>query len=190
MNDPKRQKTCHKKVSTDANYSDHWGTPKCAYELLVPHVRHWQEVEHRKDTFTIWDPFFCKGHAKEYLEQVFGPLGATVIHSNAWVDITDTTIPEFAQNADLIITNPPYSKTNKLDTTLWLKELGLPFFSIMPTEFMMAKKFRPHIEPFQFICPSGRVRFERDGVVAKTAPLSSTWYVCGVDLVRDISFCK
>ena len=183
------KRACHKRICTDENYSDHWNTPKSAYKLLLPFIKQWQEKTGKK-SFTIWDPFYCKGHAKDYLEEVFKPLGATVIHSEIWIDLDVQSLPDFAKTADIIITNPPYSKTNKLDTTRWLMSLNIPFCSIMPTEFMMAKKFRPYVRSFQFVCPSGRVRFERDGVLEKkNATVSSTWYVKNMCLEKDINFC-
>ena len=184
----KKQKTVHKKSSFDENYSDNWNTPKSAYELIKPFVKAYQQNVLQKDTLVVFDPFFDKGHAKMYMEEVFDDMNVTILHKEHWVDLKGG-LPDFAKDCDVIITNPPFSKNNKLDTTLWMMTLNKPFFSLMPTEFTMAKKFRPFVNEFQFVLPNGRISFEKDGQKMKSAPLSNIWYSYGFQLEKQMNFC-
>jgi len=190
MTDSDRPKKIHKKTSYDPHYSDNWNTPKHAYEALLPFVAHYQKTNNI-DQLVIWDPFFNSdgGTAKKYMEEVFGELGARIIHSDNWIDVTDSRIPEYAQETNLIITNPPYSKKNKLTTTKWMKEMELPFLSLMPTETMMLKCMRTHLKTgLQMIVPSGRLCFETKDGPTKSAPLGTSWFCFGLNLDTALNF--
>ena len=95
MNDPMTTKKIHKKSSYDPHYSDNWNTPRSAYENILPFVEKYQ-TDHMLEKLVIWDPFFNGdgGTASEYMRDVFGPIGATIIHENVWVDLNGR-IPEF-----------------------------------------------------------------------------------------------
>ena len=169
--------------------SDNWGTPKKAYILLKEHVLYFKNNILKKNRVVIWDPFYYEfGNAKEYMDEVFGDF-ADIIHKNDWIEL-DKPIPEYAKDVDLIITNPPFSSNNKLLTTLFLMNSNKPFITLMPTEFMMVKKFRPYVDKFQFIMPNGRVRYEKNGKNKNAEPMSSCFYCYNLSLENKIYFCE
>ena len=188
MNDPMTTKKIHKKSSYDPHYSDNWNTPRSAYENILPFVEKYQ-TDHMLEKLVIWDPFFNGdgGTASEYMRDVFGPIGATIIHENVWVDLNGR-IPEF-QATNLIITNPPYSKKNKPDTTRWMKELGVPFMSLMPLETTMLKCMRPLLkDDLQLIIPNGRLCFETKDGPTRSAPLGTSWFCFKMNFQNDLNF--
>lgn len=184
-------KKIHKKNCYDPKYSDNWNTPRSAYEAILPFVNEYVK-SHGIQKLVIWDPFFNAdgGTAKQYMEEVFGTLGAEIIHQDKWVDMSDPRIPEYAENVNLIITNPPYSKKNKLLTTRWMKEMGIPFMSLMPMETTMLKCMRPLLqdEEFQMIIPNGRLCFETKEGATNSAPLGTAWFCFGMSLDNTMNF--
>ena len=183
-----RPRKIHKKTSYDPRYSDNWSTPKAAYASLVPFVNEYVKT-HGIQRLVIWDPFFNAdgGTAKQYLEEVFPD--AIIIHSDTWMDIHDPSIPEYAKNVNLIITNPPYSKKNKLLTTKWMLEMGIPFMSLMPTETTMLKCMRPHLkEGLQMILPNGRICFETKDGPSGSAPLGTSWFCFRMNMGKTMNF--
>jgi len=177
----------HKKSSYDPHYSDNWSTPKHAYESIEPFVKEFQR-KNNISQLVIWDPFFNANGATadHYMREVFA--GAEVIYQNVWINFKCSDIPEFAQRANLIITNPPFSKKHKQETTQWLKSIGIPFISILPTETIMLKSFRPLVGGLQLVIPSGRLTFEKDGQKTKSAPLGTSFFCYGIGLDRDMNF--
>lgn len=179
----------HKKTSYDPHYSDNWNTPKAEFEKLVPFVRKYAQ-ENGIENLVIWDPFYNAdgGTANKYLNEIFPD--ATIIHADEWVDLDDPHIPINAQEANLIITNPPYSKKNKLITTKWMKSLGLPFMSLMPMETTMLKCMRPILkDELQLVIPNGRICFEGpNGVKTGSAPLGTVWFCFGMHLEKALNF--
>jgi hypothetical protein len=139
---------------------------------------------------TIFDPFYNAdgGTAGEYLNEVLPD--ATIIHRDEWMDLDDPRIPQFAEEANLIITNPPYSKKNKFKTTKWLKEMGLPFMSLMPMETTMLKCMRPLLKDgLQMVIPNGRICFEgANGKKTGSAPLGTAWFCFGMNLNKTMNF--
>jgi len=181
-------KKIHKKNCHDPKYSDNWNTPKHAYEDIRPFVekyKHKKEIQH----LVIWDPFFNsnQGSAKNYLEEVF--FDATIIHENIWQDLNNPMVPSYAMEANLIITNPPYSRQNKRHTLIWLKNMEIPFMSLMPMETAMLKNMRPYLkENLQMIIPNGRISFEVEGKVKGAAPLGTTWFCFGMNFENTLNF--
>jgi len=182
-------KKIHKKPCSDPRYSDNWNTPKQAYEQLVPFVNKYKQ-DHGIQHLVIFDPFYNThaGTTKNYLGEVF-PM-ATIIHKNEWMDLDDPVIPDFAREANLIITNPPYSKKNKRFTTEWMVGLEIPFMSLMPMEGIMLKNMRPVLKKdgFQFIIPNGRICFEVEGKATGSAPLGTTWYCHGLNMNKTMNY--
>jgi len=181
----------HKKNCYDPRYTDNWNTPKDAYEDIIPFVTEYVK-KHGIQQLVIWDPFFNAdgGTAKQYLDEVFGTIGAKIIHQDKWVDMTDSRVPEYAIEANLIITNPPYSKKNKLLTTKWMQEMQIPFMSLMPMETTMLKCMRPYLkEGLQMVIPNGRICFEgANGEKSRNAPLGTSWFCFGMDFESTNNF--
>lgn len=155
----------HREVKDDC-----YSTPKCALEDIrdyIPPVR-------------IWDPFWCDGNAKKYMEEVFPD--AVILHKNedAFTAVVDD---------DMILTNPPFSK--KYEVLEWLMKRGKPFVCLVPIWTIASVSFRriDGYEDFQFLIPRRRINFEKNGeVLPKGAYFESIWLCYGMGLGRDVNF--
>tara|TARA_B100000795_G_C22742724_1_gene416071 strand:+ start:441 stop:1136 length:696 start_codon:yes stop_codon:yes gene_type:complete len=166
--------------------SDDWETPKSAYEEIKTYVEAFKKNHIADKNLVIWDPFYSKGGAKDYLSEVFSD--AKIIHKDKRVDLDSNKVPEFAKTANLIITNPPYSGKLKAKTTEWLHVLGIPFMSLMPVDAITNKNWRETLKDatIQLIVPSGRVKFESESGL-KQPPQGSAWYCKGIGLENDLT---
>lgn len=175
------------KTSSMIKYTDNWSTPKCAYESIKPYVEEFQ-LKNELAQLVIWDPFYNENGASAdiYMREVFP--SAEVIYENVWMDLESDEIPAFARRANLIITNPPFSKKHKQNTTRWLQSIGLPFMTLLPTETVMLKSFRPLVKGLQLIIPNGRLLFERDGKIPNNSPLGTCFFCYGIGLEKDMTF--
>ncbi len=141
-------------------------TPKEALFPLLPYLN--------KD-WKIWECASGKGHIANYLRE----FGFDVIEGQDF----------FKDNfeADVIITNPPYS--NKDDFLERAYNIGKPFALLLPIESLGAKRrglmykkygiqvIIPH-ERINFIIPSGK----------KSAWFPTAWFTWGLNLPKDLIF--
>ena len=144
-------------------------TPREALNPLLPYL---------KKEWKIWECASGKGHIAKYLrDEEF-----EVIEGQ---DFFNDYFPE----ADIIITNPPYS--NKDDFLERAYSLGKPFAFLLPIESLGAKRrgllykkygiqlIIPH-ERINFIVPSGK----------KSAWFPTAWFCWKLDLPKDLIFVK
>jgi hypothetical protein len=126
----------------------------------------------------ICDPFFNEGKAEKYMKTAFPTC--TVVHTEA--DAFESQI-----DADLILTNPPYSI--KFKVLEWLVGTGIPFCALLPIGILATKAFRkvPCYRDFQYIVPNGRVAFEREGYKL-SAWFVTVWVCHGMDLPNQLNF--
>ena len=173
----------HTHCSSHPDYKDDWSTPKHAYKDIRNSVEHYQKTQNIQK-LVIWDPFYnasSSGTAGKYLQEVFPD--ATIIHGDQWVDLSDTIIPDYAKDVNLIVTNPPYSGKHKLTTTMWMMSLNIPFMTLIPHDTDALKCFRPIIRNFQKIVPNGRITFESgEGEKSKSSPRATAWFCYGCNL--------
>jgi len=152
---------------------DDYMTPKYA----------WENIQHLlpKDK-VIWEAFYGDGKSGDYLTE----LGFQVIHEE---------IDFFTENrGDLIVSNPPFSKSKEVLTRL--KELGKPFVVLFPSSKIntqyVRSLFKDTADPLQIIIPRKRIHFEKhvDGEVPegwKNACNFDCFYYCWkMNLPRDI----
>jgi len=148
-------------------------TPEYAIKPLLPYL---------KKEWIIWDCAFGSGRLAEH----FKKLGFKVIGSNLEeYDFLKTTIT----NADIIITNPPYSLKDKFLEKAF--ELGKPFAFLLPLTTLegikRSKMFREnHI---QLIIPNRRINFEIPSG-KKSSWFATAWFCCGLNLPKDLNFVK
>mgnify|MGYP003646791299 FL=1 len=128
---------------------DDYMTPKYAWENITQYIP--------KDK-VIWEPFMGNGKSAEYLME----LGCKeVIHN-------DNDFFE-SNEGDIIITNPPFSKTKTIMPRL--KELDKPFVLIMPCAKLTTQYVREYYKdcdpPLQIIIPRKRIHFQKlvNGVI-------------------------
>lgn len=89
------------------DYNDHFETPQCAYEHIMPLIDAVQPSPDRENHI-IYDPFYCNGRTKVLLQS----LGFTnVVHEKRdfYKDVEKNQLP----NYHTFITNPPYSSDHK-----------------------------------------------------------------------------
>jgi hypothetical protein len=118
---------------------DDYMTPKIAWEQIK------QYIPINKD---IWEPFYGDGLSGQYLTE----LGFNVIHENE----------DFFQNnkGDIIITNPPFSLSEKVLNRL--KELDKPFIIILPVSKISTGYFKKYFkDQIQIMIPPKRIHFKK-----------------------------
>jgi hypothetical protein len=156
---------------------DDYMTPKYAWENIKQYI---------PADKIIWEAFYGDGKSGTYLTE----LGFNVIHE---------PIDFFEENrGDIIVSNPPFSKSNEVLTRL--KQLGKPFIVIFPSSKIntqyVRNLFMDTAEPLQIIIPRKRIHFEKkiDGKTPenwKNACNFDCFYYCWkVDLPRDIVWLK
>ena len=120
---------------------DDYMTPKSAWENikdLIPKNK------------TIWEAFYGDGKSGQYLQE----LGFNVIHDE----------DDFFLNnkADIIVSNPPFSKSKEIIERL--KILEKPFILILPVSKITTSYFRECFKnnnDFQIIIPKKRIQFNK-----------------------------
>jgi hypothetical protein len=118
---------------------DDYMTPKYAWENIQQFIP--------KDK-VIWEAFYGDGTSGNYLKE----LGFNVIHD------TD----DFFENnkGDIVVSNPPFSKTKEIVKRL--KELDKPFILILPSSKINTSYFREFKNTnLQIIIPRKRIHFEK-----------------------------
>ena len=117
---------------------DDYMTPKSAWENIKEYIP--------KDK-VIWESFYGDGSSGKHLEE----LGFNVIHEP--IDFFEE------DRGDIIITNPPFSKSKAVMKRL--KELNKPFIIIMPSSKINTSYFRENFMNcgLQIIIPRKRIHF-------------------------------
>jgi hypothetical protein len=157
---------------------DDYMTPKYA----------WENIRHiiPKDKI-IWEAFYGDGKSGKYLEE----LGFNVIHKP--VDFFETDL------GDVIVSNPPFSLSNKILTRL--KELDKPFIIILPSSKINTQYVRNLFSNetenrLQIIIPRKRIHFDKqiNGITPdgwKNACNFDCFYYCWkMGLLNDITWLK
>lgn len=118
---------------------DDYMTPKYAWENIAHLIP--------KDKI-IWEAFYGDGNSGEYLRE----LGFETIHEP--IDFFENDL------GDIIISNPPFSKTKEIMTRLF--ELDKPFILILPSSKINTSYFRAWKDKhLQIIIPRKRIQFEK-----------------------------
>lgn len=150
-------------------YKNIYNKPHRPTDDYVTPQKEWQRLkDFIKPNQIIWDPFYCDGTSKAYLQDTFEPK--EVIHED--VDYLNNQCEP--DTYDIIVTNPPFSQKDQI--LRWLIDLDKPFCVLFPMTMITTKKFLKLIKDkdIKFILPSGRIRFERNGEPLK----SSSFYTC------------
>ena len=147
-------------------------TPKYAWEDIQQYIP--------KDKI-IWEPFYGDGTSGEYLRE----LGFTVIHEKE--DFFTTN------RGDVIVTNPPFSKSKEVLQRL--KLLDKPFIMLMPCSKICTSYFREFFKGdgrLQIIIPRKRIHFIKqvNGSVPKdyksVCNFDCFYYCYKIGLTKDI----
>lgn len=155
---------------------DDYMTPKYAWENIKQYI---------PTDKVVWEAFYGDGKSGTYLQE----LGFETIHESI----------DFFQNnrGDIIISNPPFSKSKEVLTRL--KELNKPFIMILPnpkihTQYVR-NLFQDTPDPLQIIIPRKRIQFMKlvNGKIGeqKNACNFDCFYYCWkMNLPRDIVWLK
>ena len=160
--------------------------------MTEKHIKHddymspkitWENIQHiiPRDK-VIWEAFYGDGKSGEYLKE----LGFNVIH-----DRDDF----FTSNkGDIVVSNPPFSKTKEI--LMRLKELEKPFILLLPTGKLIThycgNLFNNTEDRLQILIPKKRIHFRKmvDGKPVegwKNATAFDCFYYCWkIGLDRDI----
>ena len=142
----------------------------------------WKNISHLipKDK-VIWEGCMLnsKSNSMEYLTE----LGYEVVGDKSW-DILNCDIPK----CDIILTNPPFKTSLKIQILKKLVEIDKPFIIIMNTTNVftnyMREIFGDNIKHLQLVIPKQKILFEEYNeeeekmVKCKKAPSFYCCYVC------------
>lgn len=156
-------------TKTFLKYDDYM-TPKYAWENIL-HLIPKNKV--------IWEAFYGDGKSGKYLQE----LGFNTIHEE---------IDFFENNkGDIIISNPPFSKSKEVITRL--KELDKPFIMIMPSSKINTSYMRNNFmnKGLQIIIPRKRIHFNKlvNGKIdetIKSCNFDCFYYCYKIGLQKDI----
>ncbi len=153
---------CKKKVINDEAF-----TPNEAIDLIIPYL---------KKEWLIWECASGKGHIASYLRK----LGFNVVEGNDFFE-------DNFENADIILTNPPYS--NKDDFLERAYSIGKPFAFLLPVESLGAKKRGKMYKEFgiELIVPHDRINFIIPSG-KKSAWFPTAWFCWKLNLPNQLNF--
>jgi len=136
---------------------DDYMTPKYA----------WNNIKHLipKDK-KIWEAFYGDGKSGTYLTE----LGFDVIHDDS--DFFESN------KGDIVVSNPPFSKTKEVLTRL--KELQKPFILILPSGKINTQYVRENYknQGLQIIIPRKRIQFVKNGNELQNKCNFDCFYYC------------
>lgn len=176
----RKKKTFVEKINGPA--SDNWETPKEVYVSLAKRLR----LRNDSGVKRIWDPFYCTGRSKAYLQAAFP--NKRIIHRRK------NFFKWRPRKYDVIITNPPYSKWKEVLPTLL--KMGKPFAALINSPSLMSGMQQDAINS----CPGDwralwikrRVKFfNLAGEQKNAARFPSFWIIKDMEIepfVRHIKF--
>lgn len=157
--------------------TDEYYTPAYAVNVILPYIKKFK---------TIWCPFdkssseFVKVLRRNGHDVIFG-------HIDTGQDFFDYKLPPI--NVDCIVSNPPFSKRDKVFKQLF--EMGLPFAMVMNSNGLFDSKSRFELfknNNFELLIPKGRMRFFDESMTVKNNPSFQSIYVCSGILPLQIQF--
>lgn len=157
--------------------TDEWYTPRDAVELIVPYLI-------RGGYHKILCPFDTE--ESEFVH-VLKDSGFDVDYSHIWTG-TDFFEIDNLTDYDAIVSNPPFSKRQKILERLF--ESGVPFAMIMNFNGLFDSKSRWHLfrnNSFEILVPLGRIHYFNDDC-AGNSPNFQSVYVCYGMSDRQIEF--
>jgi hypothetical protein len=151
---------------------DDYMTPRYAWENIQQYI---------PTDKVIWEAFYGDSKSGTYLKD----LGFNTIHEP--VDFFENDL------GDIIISNPPFSKTKEIMNRL--KQIDKPFILIMPQSKINTASLRDWKDKgLQIIIPRKRIQFEKmiDGKIdpdqSKKCNFDCFYYCYKMDLPKDIIY--
>lgn len=147
---------------------DEWFTPKHA----------WEDIAHfiPRDA-VVWEAFSGNGRSTAYLRE----LGFEVVCDDS--DFFDTEL-----KGDLVVTNPPFSKSKRVLRRL--VEHDKPFIMILlcckVTTQHFQEMFAPSLSDLKLIVPRKRINFTKPGMTRSKATFDTFYYAWKVPSMADL----
>ena len=145
---------------------DDYETPSKILKDLIPFIN-----EHN----IIYDPFYCNGRVIDEWKEL------DKICLNDKQDAFNRIHPE---KFDIVISNIPFSC--KEDCVKLGFELEKPFIMLMPIDSLASKWIKKYFDKLQFIIPSGRYSFLKNGEKTKGCWFDTMWICHGLNLEKNI----
>lgn len=161
----------------DTRGTDEWYTPTCAIEIIVPFLK-------AKSFKKILCPF---DKEESNFVKVLSKHGFDVNFSHIETGMDFFKYEDFS-NYDAIVSNPPYSKRQKIIERLY--EKNVPFAMIMNYNGLFDNRKRFELfrnNGVELLVPCGRIAFFNDEHKAKS-PMFQSIYVCNRILQNQIEF--
>ncbi|CAJ1966680.1 unnamed protein product [Cylindrotheca closterium] len=162
------------------DYNDHFETPLCAYEDILPLL---DLLNQNRKQHVIYDPYYCNGRVAVLLRQ----LGFDrTIHAKRdfYKDVEGNEVPEH----DTLVTNPPYSENHKEKCIEFciqqFQEEGRAFFLLMPNYVAAKSYFRTLLndkgcmDDVAYVVPAIPYEYDHpEGTGHEIPPFNSLWFV-------------
>ena len=159
--------------------TDEWYTTKESVDMIIPYLV-------RGGYKKILCPFDKKESAFVTVLKEFG-FDVDYSHIETGTDFFD--IKNFS-DYDAVVSNPPFSKRQKILETLF--NADVPFAMIMNFNGLFDSKARWQLfkdNQFELLVPCGRMHFFNDECVGNSPNFQSI-YVCNKILPQQITFCQ
>lgn len=153
-------------------HTDEIYTPEYALNPLLPFI---------KKNIKIWECAWGEGHLATHLRT----LGYSVFGTQG--DFLNKGFASCYGDADIIITNPPYSKKDEFLKRAY--ELGKPFAFLMPLTALEGIKRGALFKKYglQLIIPNRRINFITPNG-GSSSWFATAWFTWGLNLPKDIMF--
>lgn len=153
--------------------SDNWETPMSAWRSVLRGVPR---------SLKLWDPFYCQGRSKIYLED----LGFKVCEQVRCCDETTAgtcdCMNRYPCDYDMMVTNPPFSILKSVFS--WAAELNKPCLILVPVNFLVSEDFDPYAHKCIYKSPE-RINFISNGVQVPFCPFDCTWVGMNNNFLRS-----
>eukprot|EP00047_Mylnosiga_fluctuans_P022140 m.114079 g.114079 ORF g.114079 m.114079 type:complete len:232 (-) comp9149_c1_seq1:199-894(-) len=156
------------------DFCDHFETPACAYEHIVPVLDALcARLGRTRATLQIYDPYYCKGAMTGHL----AALGFTAVW-NVCEDFYAVAARGETPSYDVLVTNPPYSEDHKAKCLAFCMGSGRPWLLLMPC-YVASKQYYAAVQSGAwFLLPTERYQYTHPtGRGHEQSPFESMWFI-------------
>ena len=163
-----------RKYPFQADFCDHFETPRCAYEHILPLLDLiCKKAKTDRQRLQIYDPYFCDGRVKEHLKS-FGFMSVF----NECEDFYKTAERGETPSYDVLVTNPPYSEDHKARCLKFCVESHLPWIILMPCYVASKQYYVSSGASAFFVLPHDTYQYTHPtGAGHDQSHFKSMWYV-------------
>jgi hypothetical protein len=157
-----------------ADFCDHFETPRCAYEHIVPILDAvCAQLGRPRAKLQIYDPYFCLGSMRAHLNSLGFPLVF-----NECEDFYAVTARGETPSYDVLVTNPPYSEDHKAKCLSFCAASTRPWLLLMPCYVASKQYYAAAGAAAWFVIPAERYQYAHPtGKGHASSPFESMWFV-------------